>query len=183
MTTSPEEQENGAGAARATDQELPDDVETLQQRLREEQQKAENYYSSWQRSAADFSNFKRRTEQERQETSRFASSLLILNLLPVLDDLERALGSVPKELTGLTWIDGIELIYRKLLAVLESQGVSAIESVGKPFDPSFHEAVVRAPGEDGKVLTEMQKGYTLHGRVIRPALVSVGNGESAPDVG
>ena len=176
---SPEDQENGQGASRATESELPDDVETLRQRLQEEQQKAESFYGNWQRTAADFANFKRRTEQERSETSRFASSLLILSLLPVLDDLERALGNVPRELTGLTWIDGIELIYRKMLAVFESHGVAPIEAAGKPFDPAFHEAVVRAPGEEGKVLNELQRGYTLHGRVIRPALVSVGEGGRA----
>ena len=158
------------------------DVAPLQRRLEDEQQRAEGFYSSWQRTAADFANYKRRTEQERSEASRFASSLLILNLLPILDDLERALSNVSKELAGLTWIDGIHLIYRKLYSVLEAQGLAPIDAIGHPFDPNFHEAVLRAPGEEGKVLSELQRGYTLHGRVIRPALVSVGtSGEPEPE--
>lgn len=154
----------------------PADMLTLQERLKEEQQRAETFYSNWQRTAADFANFKRRTEQERSDASRFASSMLVLSLLPIVDDLERAMGNVPRELTGLTWIDGIHLIYRKLLAMLENQGVAPIEAVGQPFDPNLHEAVMRAPGDEGQVLSELQRGYTLQGRVIRPALVTVGTG-------
>ena len=163
----------------ATRDALPQDIETLEERLKEEQQRAEGFYASWQRAAADFANFKRRTEQERSDASRFASSMFILNLLPIVDDLERAMGNVPRELAGLTWIDGIHLIYRKLLALLENQGVAPIESVAQPFDPSLHEAVMRARGEEGKVLSELQRGYTLHGRVIRPSLVTVGSGGEA----
>ena len=176
MTT---DQPQPEGPVAAPPQELPDDVESLRQRCMEEQQRAESHYASWQRTAADFANYKRRTEQERQETSRFASAVLTLQVLPILDDLERALSNVPRELAGLTWIDGIHLIHRKLYAVLEAQGVAPIEAVGNAFDPALHEAVLRAPGEEGRVLSEMQRGYTLHGRVIRPALVSVGTGEGA----
>jgi len=104
--------------------------------------------------------------------------MLIVNILPVLDDLERALQSVSKELAGLTWVDGIQIIYRKLQMVLEAQGLKPIEAVGKAFDPNAHEAVLRAPGEEGIVLAELQRGYMLHDRVIRPALVKVGNGEA-----
>lgn len=160
----------------ATTAEIPDDVAALQARLEEERQRAESHYASWQRAAADFANFKRRTEQERSEAAKFGTSMLIMHLLPVVDDLERALANLPRELTGLTWIDGIELIYRKLQAVLEAQGLAPIEAIGHPFDPNMHEAVLRAPGPEGQVLSELQKGYTLHGRVLRPSLVSVGTG-------
>ena len=158
-------------------------IETLQQALEQEKSKAESYHTSWQRSAADFANFKRRTEQDRAEASKFANAMLILNILPVLDDLERALNSVSADLAGLTWIDGIHIIYRKLLAVLESQGLKAIEAVGQPFDPNLHEAVLRAPGQEGKVLSELQRGYLLHDRIIRPTLVKVGTGETAGTAG
>lgn len=149
-------------------------IEALQQALEQEKSKADTYYTSWQRSAADFANYRRRTEQDRAEASKFANAMLILNILPVLDDLERALNSVSADLAGLTWIDGIHIIYRKLLAVLEAQGLKAIEAVGQPFDPNLHEAVLRAPGEEGKVLSELQRGYLLYDRVIRPTLVKVG---------
>lgn len=173
-------EEDGQEAAAAPFEEaLPDDVPALQQRLEEERQRAESHYASWQRAAADFANYKRRTEQERGEASKFANSVLVLQLLPIVDDLERAMGNVPRELVGLTWIDGIHLIYRKLYAVLEAQDLAAVEAVGQPFDPNLHEAVLRAPGPEGQVLSELQRGYTLHGRVIRPALVTVGTGEAA----
>lgn len=182
----PEEKSNEAttGAQeRPADAVTPDlqgaDLEALRRQLEEEKQRAESHYASWQRSAADFANYKRRTEQERAEAASFANAMLILNILPTLDDLERALNSVSTELAGLTWIDGIHIIYRKLQGVLESQGLKAIEAVGQPFDPNLHEAVLRAPGEEGKVLAELQRGYMLENRVIRPTLVKVGTGEAA----
>src|SRR3989338_8707914 len=158
---------------------LPNEPEALAKQLTEERQRAESFHASWQRSAADFANYKRRTEQERADATRFANAMLIVNILPVLDDLERALQSVSKELAGLTWVDGIQIIYRKLQMVLEAEGLKPIEAVGKAFDPNAHEAVLRAPGEEGIVLAELQRGYMLHDRVIRPALVKVGNGEAA----
>lgn len=152
------------------------DPAALQAQLADERARAEGYYANWQRSAADFANYKRRAEQERVDAIKFGSAALILHLLPVVDDLERALQNLPRELAGLTWVDGIHIIHRKLLATLESHGVSPIEAVGQPFDPSLHEAVLREPGEEGRVLAELQRGYTLQGRVVRPSLVKVGEG-------
>ena len=103
-----------------------------------------------------------------------------MNLLPVLDDLERALASVPEELAESRWVDGIRHIYRKLQAVLEAQGVAVIEAEGKDFDPNFHEAVMTVEGEEGKVIEETQKGYKLRNRVIRPTRVKVGRGSESP---
>lgn len=155
-----------------------DNVDALRQRLLEEKERADRAYTNWQRTAADMANFKRRTEQERSDATKYGNAILILNLLPIVDDLDRALQNLPTQLAGLTWIDGIYLINRKLQAILESQGLKPIEAVGQPFDPNFHEAVLRGPGEEGKVLAELQRGYTLSDRVIRPTLVKVGNGES-----
>src|SRR3990172_664099 len=115
-------------------------------------------------------------KQEPEETRRFASAALIMNTLPIMDDLERALMSVDAHLAGLTWLDGIRLIYRKLQLILENAGVSAIEVEGQQFDPRYHEAVMHADGEEGKVLAEVQRGYKLHDRVLRPAMVVVGKG-------
>jgi len=84
------------------------------------------------------------------------------------------LQNVDSHLAGLTWVDGIRLIYRKFQAVLEASGVKEIEADGQSFDPAFHEAVAFGQGEDGKVISVVQKGYTLGGRVIRPAMVVVG---------
>ncbi len=157
-----------------------EDIEGLKQALAEEKKKAEDYLANWQRAQADFINYKRRTEQERQDFSRFANANLILSLLPVLDDLERALGSVPPtKLAQNSWLDGIKLIDHKLRTSLEAQGLKPIKSLGEPFDPNFHEAVRQDKGKEGIVVEEFQKGYMLGDRVLRPAKVVVGNGEEA----
>jgi molecular chaperone GrpE len=101
----------------------------------------------------------------------------MLNLLPILDDLERAFTSIPPHLAKLSWVDGIRLIERKLKASLEALGLSPIKAVGEPFDPKLHEAAMHGKGKEGIVIEELQKGYKLHDRVIRPAIVVVGNGE------
>jgi len=152
------------------------DVESLKKALEEEKEKAEKYLANWQRAQADFINYKRRSEHERAEAANYSNSTLIMSLLPVLDDFERALASVREELAESSWVDGIKHIYRKLKAVLEAQGVSVIEAEGKDFDPHFHEAVMAVEGEEGKVVEEIQKGYRLLDRVIRPTQVKVGKG-------
>jgi molecular chaperone GrpE len=151
-----------------------EDIETLKARLDEEKSKAESYLANWQRAAADYQNLKRRAEKEREEYGRLATAALVINILPLLDDLERALMSVDIRLAGLTWVDGIRLIYRKFQAVLEAAGVSEIKAEGETFDPNLHEAVMYGEGEEGKVVAEVQKGYRLGDRVIRPVMVVVG---------
>jgi molecular chaperone GrpE len=151
-----------------------EDVETLKARLEEEKSKAESYLANWQRAAADYQNLKRRAEKEREEYGRLATAALVINILPLLDDMERALTSVDIRLAGLTWVDGIRLIYRKFQAVLEVAGVAEIKAEGETFDPNLHEAIMYGEGEEGKVVAEVQKGYRLGDRVIRPAMVVVG---------
>jgi len=153
---------------------LPDDVEGLKQLVEQERARAEDYRAQWQRARADFANLKRRSEQEKAEATQFANAMLILNLLPILDDLERALASVSTKLAGLTWVDGIRLIYRKFQTTLQAHGLTEIAAVGENFDPNLHEAILYVEGEEGKVVEEVQKGYKLYDRVIRPALVKVG---------
>jgi len=154
-----------------------EDIGGLKQSLAEEKAKAEGYLSNWQRAQADFINYKPPSEQEKEEISQFANASLIFNHLPKLDDLERAFTSIPPHLARLTWADGIRLIERKLQASLEVQGLSPIKALGEPFDPKFHEAARHGKGKEGIVVEELQKGYKLHDRVIRPAMVEVGNGE------
>ena len=154
-----------------------EDVEALKQALAEEKARAETNLAGWQRAQADFINYKRRIEQEKEEIGKLANSILVLNLLPILDDLERALTSIPPHLAKLSWVDGIKLIERKLQASLEAQGLSPIKALGEPFDPNLHEAAMHAKGKEGIVVEELQKGYKFHDRVIRPTMVVVGNGE------
>ena len=148
--------------------------ESLEEQIAQAKEEAQKYLANWQRAEADFQNYKRRVEQERDETRRFASAALIINVLPILDDLERALGSLDVRLAGLTWFEGIALIHRKILILLENAGVSIIQAEGQQFDPREHEAVMHAEGEEGKVLAEVQRGYKLYDRVLRPAMVVVG---------
>ena len=153
-----------------------EDIETLKQCLAEEKEKAEGYLANWQRSEADLINYKRRSDQEKEEIGKYSNASLILNLLPVLDDLERAFTSIPPNLVQLTWVDGIRLIERKLQASLEMQGVSPIKALGEPFDPNFHEAVTYEDSdehEEGQIIAEVRKGYQIGSRVLRPALVRV----------
>lgn len=157
-----------------------EDAAGLKQALAEEMKKAEDTLASWQRTQADFVNYKRRTEQERQDFSRFANANLILSLLPVLDDLERALSTKPPAKSAKhSWADGIRLVERKFKSVIEAQGVTPIKALGEPFDPNFHEALRQDNGEEGIVIGEYQRGYMLGDRVLRPAQVVIGNGEEA----
>jgi len=154
-----------------------EDIEALKQALAGEKARAESNLAGWQRVQADFINYKRRVEQEKGEIIKQASAGLILDLLPVLDDLERAFASIPDELTEVGWVDGIRLIERKMRATLEAQGLSPMKVVGEPFDPNLHEAAMQAEGREGIVVEELVKGYQYRDRVIRPARVVVGNGE------
>lgn len=146
--------------------------------LASEREKAETYYRNWQRAAADFQNYKRRVELERSESARLSSAALVINMLPVFDDLDRAVASVDTTLAGLNWVQGVTAIHHKFSRLLESMGVREVDAVGETFDPARHEAIGKQPGEEGKVLHVAQKGYALHDKVIRPAMVIVGSSES-----
>ncbi len=162
------------------------EAEPLEVQLQKASEDVQKYLANWQRAEADFQNYKRRVEQERDESRRFALASLVINLLPILDDFERAFGSLDARLAGLTWFDGMRLIHRKLQMIMDNAGVTPIEAEGQPFDPRYHEAVAHADGEEGKVLAEVQRGYKLHDRVLRPAMVVVGQGkaeEAAPAEG
>ncbi len=142
--------------------------------LAAEREKAETYYKNWQRSAADFINYKRRIEQDRSESARLANAAMVINILPVFDDFDRAVGTVDANLAGLNWVQGVIAIHRKFGQLLEAMGAKQIDAVGQQFDPALHEAIGQQPGEEGKVLHVVQKGYLLGERVIRPAMVLVG---------
>jgi len=152
--------------------------QSVEEQLSKAKEEAQKFRDNWHRAEADFQNYKRRTEQEREELRRFGNVSIIINLLPVLDDFERAFASLDSHLAGLSWFDGMLLIYRKLRQLLENAGVKPIETEGQAFDPRFHEAVAHVEGEEGKVISEVQRGYKLHDRVLRPAMVVVGKGRS-----
>ncbi len=163
-----------------TEPEAPEieGAESFEQALAEEKEKAEEYLANWQRAQADFVNYKRRAEQERQEFNTYANANLILGLLPVIDDLERALQAVPPRYKKHEWVEGVRLVERKFKTILEGQGVKEIKASGETFDPNFHEALRQESGKEGIVIEEFQKGYMLHDKLLRPARVVVGNGST-----
>jgi molecular chaperone GrpE len=145
----------------------------LQKQLDEATSLAAEYKDGWQRSVADFQNYKRRVDAEKAETYQTAVGNIIKSYLPVLDDLERALSARPADLA---WADGIELIGRKLQSILEAEGLKRIETEGQMFDPNFHEAVSQEPSENhtsGQIIAVVRNGYMLGDKVIRPAMVRV----------
>jgi molecular chaperone GrpE len=159
---------------------LLDEVDRLKRELEDVRQEAAENRASWQRSAADFANYKRRSEQEREATLGLANEMLLAKLLNVVDDFDRALAAMPPELQHLGWIEGVWLVERKLRALLESEGVTPIEAIGKPFDPREHEAVIHEESNapDGQVIGEVQRGYRIRDRVLRPSLVKVSKNAS-----
>lgn len=130
----------------------------------------------WQRTQAEFANARKRFDRQRIETSANVTVDIVGKLLPLIDDFERALESVPTEDLDDPWIVGVSLVYRKMLTVLESMGVQPIPAVGEPFDPNFHEALSQEPSDahdSGIIVSEMRRGYQMGDRVIRPSLVTV----------
>jgi molecular chaperone GrpE len=148
----------------------------LEKELAAEKEKAARYLDNWQRTEADFRNYKKRTDQEKEELTRWAASGVLLNMLPVLDDMERAFDSVPAKVSDSSWMEGMKLIQRKLQAALEGQGLAEINAMGETFDPTLHEAVAYQEGKEGKVIAVARRGYRLKDRVLRAAQVVVGKG-------
>lgn len=135
------------------------------------------------RMAADFSNYRKRNDAERTEFAKFAKSDLISKILDVLDGFDRALATIPEDLKGTPWVEGMWLLERKLRGILEAEGLKPVESLGLPFDPYQHEAVAHIPSDkpEGTVIEEHQKAYRLHDKVIRPALVTVSSGSEGKE--
>ena len=152
----------------------------LERQLIEAQEEARTNLAGWQRSQADFENYKKREEAKQQDILDFAKEVTVVKMLPTLDSLEQGLKHIPDSSTDdfankfAQWKTGIEGVLVKLAKVLEEMGVKKIEAVGKPFDPHFHEAIREVPGEeDGVVVEELQIGYELNGKVIRPSQVVI----------
>jgi molecular chaperone GrpE len=144
------------------------------ERLRREVQQAKDQYL---RTLAEVDNVKKRLHREKEEFVRYAAESVVRALLPIVDSLDQALVAVDKQADPQAVIKGVHLIYRQLLGLLDKEGVKRIPTVGEPFDPHKHEAVAQVEAGDGMVddtvAEEIQVGYTMHGKVIRPAIVKV----------
>jgi molecular chaperone GrpE len=155
----------------------PAEEAAVEKDLADALKKADEYLAAWQRAQADFINYKRRNEQERKEFGLYANAEMLKKILPVVDDLERALENVPEDIAGHEWVEGVRLVERKFKSNLDAAGVKQVLALGMAFDPNYHEAVHQEAGPEGVVVGEFQKGYLLNDKLLRPARVVVGNGE------
>jgi molecular chaperone GrpE len=170
------EQENITAKNAAEDQSAADPEEQLTRRLAEKTGEVAVLFNRLQRLQADFENYRRRVRREQDELVFYATEKLIVELLPVLDNMERALEAAAKggELTS--FINGVDMIYRQLWGILEKQGLMAMETIGHPFDPETHHAVMQIETEDhadNTIIEEVLKGYLLKEKVLRTAMVKV----------
>ena len=170
------EAEQEEASAPVSPQDFPaGDIAELSRLLKEKSEEAENSYVQIQRTQADFENYKKRVEREKSQFVKYANEQLILELLKVLDDLERA-GSLDDESSGIRLSEGMQLIENKFRNILYKAGLEEVHTIGNEFDPNYHEAVMITPARDGQdniITQEIQKGYILSDKVIRPAKVVV----------
>jgi len=151
-------------------------AESIEDRIVQLEEKLEAERAQALRVLADFQNYRRRSEEQRQEIASRAVQNFVAELLPVLDNFERALAASKETQSSDSLVAGVEMILRQLRELLERHGVAPIEAIGHPFDPNLHDAVMRVEAsdvEDNTVVEELQRGYMMDGRVIRPAMVKV----------
>lgn len=149
-----------------------EEYQTLQQELEESQAEVANKQDELLRSLAEFSNYKKRIDRDQTLKYQTMKGDIIKRFLPAMDDMARALQNAPED----PWVEGIQLIYRKLEGVLEAEGITRIEAENADFDPNFHEAIAQLPSDDhesGQIIEVLAQGYMLGERVIRPAMVRV----------
>ena len=156
--------------------ELEEQVTALKTALEEMDKKAEEYLDGWQRARAEFANYKKRILRENMDIRQVARGEVIKLYLDIADDLDRALQEKPETGDGETWAEGIEIIFQKLHARLEMEGIKPMNPIGEEFDPNIHEALMKEESEEfesGQIIEVMQEGYWIGDKVLRPALVRV----------
>lgn len=153
-----------------------EEYDLLQMQLQHSQSTAEEYLDGWQREKAEFQNYKKRTEKEREQHYQNKTAEILIKYLDILDDLDLALQDKPGEGEDSAWVNGIALVYRKLQSILESEGVEQIETDGQFFDPHLHEAISHEESEEhesDQIIAALKQGYRLGDRILRPAVVRV----------
>lgn len=148
----------------------------LQQELQNAQNQCKEYFEGWQRERADFMNYKKRVERDQAQLQQIITANIIKKFLVIVDDMERAIRNRPANAEQQEWWNGVDLIYRKLLSILEAEGIQPIAAAGDSFDPNLHEAISHEESsavQSGQIIEVVQQGYRLGDRVVRPALVRV----------
>jgi len=160
------------------------EIEALKKKLEEKEKEAKDYYDRLLRTAADFENFKKRAAREKEEWTKYANEDLMRAILPFVDNLERALNHAGKTEDNQSIEEGVRLTLQQLLQTLSRFGLTPVESIGKPFDPTVHEAMIAVETDEhepNQVIEEFQKGYFLKDRLLRPATVSVSKARQEHD--
>jgi len=158
------------------EQEEPSDDElSVEEELAAVLAERDSLVDQLQRSLAEFANYRRRTEQNQARARELASRSILTQLLPIEDDLQRALTNIPDDQASTSWVQGVQFIEKKMSALLEREGVAAIDAVGQAFDPALHEAVATEGGDASHVVEVFQTGYKQGDQVLRPAMVKVGS--------
>lgn len=191
-----EEQEQGLETAQVEEAEIESKVEpqeaaqvddeltALHQELEDARAKEAEYLDGWQRARAELANARKRFQREREQAYAYAKADVLGRVLPIVDDFERAFGTLPDDLADDAWTGGMRLVQHKLQTLLTQEGVTPIEAVGEEFDPLFHQAITHEPSDEvpeGHIIAEVQKGYTMGEQVLRPSVVRVSAGPS-PEV-
>lgn len=159
-----------------TAQEAKSPEEILQEELQKQQEETKKYYDMYLRALAETENIRKRSSREKEEYIKYSHVSLFKKLLPIVDDLNRAIGVANKSKDFEILSKGVEMTARNLNDLLKNEGMEAIDCLGKPFDPQYHEPLTVEPSDEhpeNTVIEELQKGYLLHDRVIRPSLVKV----------
>lgn len=169
----------GNGLDKEFDQELKSTTE-LEAQLADAKTKSDEYLDNWRRTLAEFQNYKRRADKDKADYAQYANQRLLKRMLDVLDSFEGGFKTIPPQFKNEPWVEGMRAVERQMLQILEQEGVKPIDTQGKEFDPNFHEAMVYEPAQgasEGQILDELQRGYMLQDRVLRPARVKVAKGE------
>ena len=168
-----------------TNQDEPDSLDALQEKLNAAQQQSKENYDRLLRVSAEFENYKKRTARDMSEFKKYANETLLKELLTVVDNLERALlSTVQGEAPADCFIEGVQMTLKELLKVLSQFGVEALDALGKEFDPIYHQAMMQEETDavpENTVIKEMQRGYLLHDRLLRPSMVVVSKAKTVPE--
>jgi molecular chaperone GrpE len=174
---SSQEEQNAAEVAEEPKGEVEKPEEaTVEERLAQKEREAQENYNKWLRTLAELENYKKRQEREKADLCKFAQESLIRGLLPVLDNIDRAIEHSRVNNVPASFIEGLELARKSFWGVLQKNGVEVINTVGEKFDPNFHEAIMQQEDpevEENTITSEAQKGYLLHDRLLRPSMVVV----------
>jgi molecular chaperone GrpE len=151
------------------------EVERITSLLEQETKKSADYLTNLKYLQADFENYRKRMDREFRDIEEFSTSALVKKLLPVLDDFDLAIATADKSPETKGFIEGLQMVQKRLVASVESEGLEQIDAVGKPFNPELHEAVdrVQGNGEQDLIVEEVRKGYIFKSRVLRPSMVKV----------